>query len=111
MLTTLLLLLSLLAAPTAPTSVRVEGSTITVSVSFEAAERNLGVDVAMTALDDVPKDWAQATVFHHWILDDAGTTQFDDVWERMPTGRYRVTVTLHTDDGTEPLFIDIATVR
>lgn len=90
---------------------QVEGSTITVSVRFEAAEKNLGVSVAMTALDDVPASWAQATVYHHWILDDASTDQFDDVWNRMLPGRYRVTVTLHTDDGMELLFVDIATVR
>lgn len=97
MLAALLFALTLITAPVVTTTV--DRSTITVHVSIVPAEVNLGIEVAMTALDRTPTDWASDTVFHQWILDDASTASFDDAWERMPPGRYRVRVTLWTDDG------------
>lgn len=85
-------------------SVTVAGSTITVHVTVVPADTNLGVEVAMTALDTVPPDWAQATVFHQWIL-DAETAQFDDVWNRMPPGQYQVHVTLWQENGAQVLWV------
>ena len=82
------------------TTATVDHQTVTVHVAFTASASNLGVEVAMTALETVPADWAEATVFHHWIIDDPTLASFDDEWARMPAGRYQIQATLWTDGGS-----------
>ena len=81
---------------------KVDGTTITVGVAYDADQNNEDVTTAVTALDTVPAEWAAATVYHVWYITPQALS-FDDVWPNMKAGHFRVQVTLHRDSIAIPV--------
>ena len=114
-----MLSLALVVAPITAT-VRTEPRAFTVSIVLDGHPDNIHVQVATTALDKTPEDWADATVYHQYLLlsgedgqrqPEEVVTTFEDHWPNMPPGRYRVAVSLTRIGVIAPIEVPPIDVR
>lgn len=92
--------------------VKVVGDTITVIMDYAPRPDNVDITVAVTALDGVPPEWADKTVYHVYQLETEGKelVTINDVWPNMRKGHYQFAIALHIGDSEsaiDPFIIEI----
>ena len=101
-------------------TVRTEPRAFTVLIALDGSSDNIHVQVATTALDRRPTDWAGDTVFHQYLLlsgedgqrqSEEVVTAFEDPWPNMPPGQYSIAVSLTRIGVLKPIEIPPIDVR